>query len=45
MSEEELRAEFESLQDEFEQADRLAAPLLAICWAEEDEDINLLDLN
>lgn len=47
LTDEEARAEGELLRAEHDEADRLAAPLRAICWAEaeEEEDINPLDLN
>lgn len=45
LTDEEARAEAEALRPAREKADREAAHLRAICWAEEDEDINPLDLN
>ena len=44
LTDEEARAEGELLRAELDEADRLAAPLRAICWAEE-EDEDPLDLN
>lgn len=39
MTDEEARAEFEQLRAKFEEADRDDAPLLAICWHDDDEPV------
>ncbi|MFA6447193.1 MAG: hypothetical protein WCW31_02950 [Patescibacteria group bacterium] len=40
LTDEEVRIEVEALREAYDEADRDDAPLLALCWAEEDDDLN-----